>query len=107
MKISRAVKKFSIQAADFDRSVCMAAICYNGPISAVLTNEQLLGEKMACVKFHINILKTEGLVGISNSKDGQTKSTQLVTLIFILYIHTYIFIRPPRIMKSGFVYLFN
>ena len=44
MKISRQMEKFSIQELDSDCSVCMAAICYSGPISAIPTNEQLLSE---------------------------------------------------------------
>ena len=53
------MKKFSIQALDFDRLVCIAAICYSGPISAVPTYKQLLDEKKTCTKFQINISKTE------------------------------------------------
>ena len=45
MKILRQLKRFLIQALDYDCSVCMAAICYSGPISAVPTNEQLLSEE--------------------------------------------------------------
>ena len=41
------MKVFSIQALDSDCSVCMAAICYSEPISAVPTNEELLVEKRA------------------------------------------------------------
>lgn len=33
------------------RSVCMAAEGYNGPLSTVSTNEQLLEEKWMCAKF--------------------------------------------------------
>ena len=36
--------KFPIQRLNSDRSVCMSVICYSGPISAVPTNEKLLGE---------------------------------------------------------------
>ena len=45
VKIPRQMKEFSIQVLNSDCSVCMAAICYSGPISAVPTNEQLLSEK--------------------------------------------------------------
>ena len=46
VKISRRMKRFSTQLAlDSDRSVCMTAMCYSGPISAVPINEPLLGEK--------------------------------------------------------------
>ena len=74
------MQKFSIQTLDSDCSVCMAAICYSGPISAVPTNEQLRGKKKTCSKFQIDISKTE---------DGQTdiaKSTQLVTVIIYKYL---------------------
>ena len=40
----------------------MAAICCSGPISAVPTYVQLLGEKRAYAKYHNDISKTEGLV---------------------------------------------
>ena len=46
VKISFQMKKFSIQGLNFDRLVCMATICYNGAISAVPTNGQLLREKI-------------------------------------------------------------
>ena len=42
LKIPRQMKEFSIQALNSDRSVCMAAICYSGPMSA---KEQLLSKK--------------------------------------------------------------
>ena len=64
MKISRKKKKFSIQALVSDRSVCMAAICYSGPISMVSTNKQFLGEKRTCAKFQIDISKIKGLVRV-------------------------------------------
>ena len=41
MKISRQMKKLSIQALD----------SYRGPLSTVPTNEQRLGEKGTCAKF--------------------------------------------------------
>ena len=62
VKILCQIKKFSIEEVYFDCSVCMAAICYSGPLSAVPTNVQLLGEKRTCVKFMIDISKTERLV---------------------------------------------
>ena len=40
----------------------MAAMCYIGPISAVPTNEQLLGEKRTGAKLEIDSLKIEGIV---------------------------------------------
>ena len=70
VKIPRQMKEFSIQTLDSDCSVCMAAICYSGPISAVPTNEQLLGKKKTCSKFQIDISKTEGLVRVYT--DGRT-----------------------------------
>ncbi len=70
MKIPRQMKEFSIQALDSDCSVCMAAICYSDPISAVPTNEQLLCEKSTGAKFQIDISKTEGLVRVYT--DGRT-----------------------------------
>ena len=54
MKIPRQMKKFSIEAFDSDRSVCMTAKCYSGPISAVPTNEQLLSEESSGAKFLID-----------------------------------------------------
>ena len=51
------IKKFPILLLDSDCLVCMAAICYSGPISAVPTNEQLLSEKKIGAKFQINGLK--------------------------------------------------
>ena len=61
MKISRQMKKFSIQVLDSDCSVCMTAVCYSGAISAIATNEQLFGEKWSYIKFKIDISKTERL----------------------------------------------
>ena len=54
VKISRQIKKLSIQALHSDRSVCRAAICYSGPISAIPINEQLLSDKRSVAKFQIN-----------------------------------------------------
>ena len=51
VKIPRQMKKFSMQALDSDCSVCMAAICYSGPILDVLINEQLLSEERSGEKF--------------------------------------------------------
>ena len=93
MKISRQIKRFSIQALDSYRSVYMVAICYSGLISAVPTNEQRLGEKRTCAKFQIDISKTEGLVRIyADEQTDMAKSNQLVTLI--TYIHIY-FVGSP------------
>ena len=64
VKIPRQMKEFSIQILDSDCLVCMAVICYSGPISAVPTNEQLLCEKRTGAKFHTDSLKTEGLICI-------------------------------------------
>ena len=63
------MKKFSMQGLDSDRSACMPAICYSGPI-----NKQLLGEKKAGAKFQIDISKTEELVRVytDGQTDGQT-----------------------------------
>ena len=81
MKIPRRMKEFSIQALYSDRSVCMAAICCRHPISAIPTNEQLLGEKRTCTKFQFDISKTQGLVRVYT--DRQTnKSTKLVSDVF-------------------------
>ena len=55
----------------------MAAICYSGPISAVPTNEQFLGEKRTGAKFQIGSLKTEGLVCINRR--------MLIIYVYILY----------------------
>ena len=73
VKIPSQMKEFSIQTLDSDCSVCLAAICYSSPISPVPTNEQLLCEKRAGVKFQIDSLKTEGLVCIYTDRhtDGR------------------------------------
>ena len=67
------MKKFSAQALDSDRSICMAAICYSDPIS-----DQLLEENRTYVKFQIDISKTEGLVRVYTGKrmDRQTDMTK-------------------------------
>ena len=62
VKISFQIKKFFMQARDSDRSVCMAAICYSGPISAVSTYYQLFVKKRTCDELQIDISKTERLV---------------------------------------------
>ena len=64
VEIVRQIKNFPIQVLVSDCSVCMTAICYSGSMSAVPTNEQLLSEKRTSAKFHIDSLKTEGLVCI-------------------------------------------
>ena len=51
---------FSIQGLDFDRSVCMAAICCSVTILAVPTNEQ----KSTFANFQIDISKTEAAVRV-------------------------------------------
>ena len=68
VKIPRQIKEFFIQTLDSDCSVCMAAICYSGPIAAVPTNEQLLCEKRTGAKFYIDSLKTEELVCIDTDR---------------------------------------
>ena len=60
MKVLRQIKKFPIPALDSDCSFFMVAICYSGPISAIPTNEQLLGERRMGVKFQIDIRQTDG-----------------------------------------------
>ena len=62
VKIPRQMKEFSIQVLYSDRSICMTAICYSGPILVVPINEQLLKKKITCAKFHYDVLKTERLV---------------------------------------------
>ena len=61
------MEKYSIQGLDSDRSVCMTTIYYSGLISAVPTNEQLLGES---AKFQIDTSKTEELVGIYTDRQA-------------------------------------
>lgn len=39
------LKKFFMQVLEFDRSVCMSAVSYSVPLSAVLTKQQLHREK--------------------------------------------------------------
>ena len=100
MKTPRQMKEFFILAFDSDRSVCTAAIYYSGPISTVPTKEQLLSEERTGGKFHIDSLKTEGLVRIcTHSHTGMAKSTQLVTLI--IYIYTYIYFIGSPTFPSG------
>ena len=67
VKLSRLMKKFSIQALYSDRSVYMTDSS-SVPISAVLTNEQLLREKRMCAKFQIAISKTKGLVRVDTNR---------------------------------------
>ena len=62
VKISREIKKISIQELDFDGLVCVTAICCSGLISVVPKNEQLHWVKRTCLKFQNDISKTEGLV---------------------------------------------
>lgn len=57
--------KNNLQGLGFDREVRIAALFYSGPISAISTKEQLLGEKI--MRY---ISKTAGLVRIC--KDEQT-----------------------------------
>ena len=59
VKISRQIKKFSIEELDVDRLVCMADICYSDSISAVPTNGLIFGEKSTCAKFRIDISKMD------------------------------------------------
>ena len=72
VKISCQIKMFSIQAHTFDRLVCMPAICYSGPISAVLANVQIFGEKRSGAKFQSDILKTERVVPIYTDRRTDT-----------------------------------
>lgn len=46
----------------------MAAIGYSVPISALPTNELLIGEKRMLVNLQINISKAEGLVRVYTDK---------------------------------------
>ena len=62
MNIPRQIKKFRIQALDFDCSFCLTAIDYSGLISAVPTNDQYLSEERTGAKFQNDSLKTEGVV---------------------------------------------
>ena len=48
MKISYAIKNVSIQVLDLAQSVRNAAISNSDPISAVLTNSQLIGWMDVC-----------------------------------------------------------
>ena len=78
----------------------MEAICYSGPISAVPTNKQILGEKGMCAKFQIDISKTAGLVHVlytdrqTNRRADGKGYIKLVTLIIYIYIY---FIGPHLI----------
>ena len=82
VKISFQIKKVFIQEFDFDRSVCMTAICFNAPISAIPTNARLLGERRTCGEFQIDVSKTEGLAHIYTARQtDKAISTRLVTLI--------------------------
>ena len=63
----------------------MTAICYSSSLSAVPTNEQLLGEKRKCAKFQSDISKDKFEY---IQTDGHEQSTQLVMLIiYIIYIY--------------------
>lgn len=48
------MKKLSIQVLDCDRLVCTTVMYYSGLISAVPTNELLLGEKRMCANLQID-----------------------------------------------------
>lgn len=61
LNICRQMNKLPIQAFYSDLSVCKAAICYTGPIPAVPTTKQILGEEETGAKFQIHTSKTEGL----------------------------------------------
>ena len=74
-----------VRVLDSDCLVCMAAICYSGPISAIPTNEQLLSEKRTGTKFQIDSLKTGRLVCLYRQRDISI-STQLIMLIIYIYI---------------------
>lgn len=48
----------------------MEALCYSSAISAISTNEKILGERSMGVKFEKDNSKTEGLVHIDRQTDG-------------------------------------
>ena len=84
VKIPSQIKKWLIQALDSDCSVCMAAICYSSPISAVPTNEQLLCEERTAKKLRdlFTYIQTDGRT------DGQTDTAKSIQLIMlIIYVH--------------------
>ena len=58
------MKKFSTQALDFDRSVCIAATFYVDPIKAVTTNQHFFGKIKTCAKCLFDIAKTVGCVRV-------------------------------------------
>ena len=82
VKISRQIKKFSIQELNFERSVCMAAICFSGPITAIPTNEQHLEVKRSCASLQNDISKTEALVCVyTERRQIKRISTYICTLV--------------------------
>ena len=81
------MKKCSIKGLDSERLVCMAALCYSGPISAVSTNEQLLGEK-GCKVSNRYLENWETSAHIYRQTD-MAKSTQFVILTIYTYGYIY------------------
>ena len=53
------MKEFSLQALDFDRSVCMAAICYRDQILTMSSDITLLPYIMIHSKFREDISSNE------------------------------------------------
>ena len=57
--ISGHIKEFFIQELEFDRSICMAAICYRGPISIIYPEVVPLPWTTLHYKFDENILSNK------------------------------------------------
>ena len=76
-----------IQELDFDRSVCMTAICSGVPISAVPTYVQLLRNESTRTKFQIDISKTKVLIRVYRHTGGhaQIDSDRLADQFYMFY----------------------
>lgn len=75
-------KKCFMQVLEFDRSVCMSAVSYSVPLSAVLTKQQLHREKRTWGKLQIHISKIERRVPVYTArKTVMAKSTQLIDYV--------------------------
>ena len=68
------MKKLSIQALNSDRSVCMAAIWYSGPLSTAPTNEQSASGSLSSV-YSPNLIVS------------QVHQKLPILVIFLLYIY--------------------
>lgn len=72
---------YQISELDFDRSAFMAAICYNGLISAVLINEKLLGDKRTCKQ--LKTINNLSKIDTDMNMDNTTRNADQLCIHFI------------------------